>query len=146
MPELSGQPEPIRGYNFRLDVDGYTGYFTRCSGLGARIQSIAYREGGAGPQIRRLAGPVDYADVTLSYGLIPSVHPSIWLWLESAIKGSPVRKTPSVILLDADGRETMRFNLFGAWPVEWRAANLDALGRDVAIETLTLVYEKIERG
>jgi phage tail-like protein len=49
-------------------------------------------------------------------------------------------------MLDSTGQtEVMRWNLTNAWPARWRGAPLDALNREIAIETLTLVYETIER-
>ena len=64
----------------------------------------------------------------------------------SAVKGKVERKDVHIVMLDADGvGEKMRWSLGKAWPSAWRAAPLDALGRDVAIEELTLVYESIDR-
>jgi phage tail-like protein len=139
------QPEPLRGYNFKLEVGTYTGYFHRCHGLRVKMNHIAYREGGAGPHIRRLAGPVDHGEVTLTYGLIVNVQENLWKWLESAMGGAPERRNPSIILLDHLGTEKIRYNLFDAFPVGWEAAYLDALGKDVAMESLSLVFERIER-
>jgi phage tail-like protein len=49
-------------------------------------------------------------------------------------------------MLDSTGQtEVMRWNLTNAWPARWRGAPLDALNREIAIETLTLVFETIER-
>ncbi len=39
--------DPYRAYNFKLEIQGVTeGHFTECSGLGVKVQAIAYREGG----------------------------------------------------------------------------------------------------
>lgn len=136
-------PAPLRGYHFRLEVDGYTGYFSRCTDLRVRVGTIPYSEGG-GP-IRWLAGQIDESRVTLEYCVIPSVHPGLWMWFDSAMRGNPIRKSPSIILLDHQGVEQMRYNLFACWPCEWTAPRFDTLGRHLAVETLTLVYEKIDR-
>ena len=51
--------------------------------------------------------------------------------------------------LDPDARHatarprSLRWDLINAWPSEWRGAPLDALGREVAIESLTLVFETL---
>jgi phage tail-like protein len=64
----------------------------------------------------------------------------------SAVNGKVERKTVAIVMLDADGvGEKMRWNLANAWPCSWRGAPLDALGREVAVEELTLVYEAIDR-
>ena len=40
----------------------------------------------------------------------------------------------------------LRWDLINAWPSRWRGASLDALDREVAIESLTLVFETLDRG
>lgn len=138
--------DPYRSYNFKLDVGGDTaGHFTEVTGLGARIETINFREGGDHQVVHRLAGRVDYMDVTLKYGLTASR--TLWDWFQSGIRGTVSRKNVSIILMDSAGdREVTRWNLNGAWVKEWRAASLDALGQEVAIETMTLVYETLELG
>jgi phage tail-like protein len=95
--------------------------------------------------MRRLPGPVQYGDVTLRYGLSNSNE--LWQWFLTAVKGTVERKNVSVVMLDADGStEVVRWNILNAWISEWRGARLDAKGKEVAIETLTLVFETLERG
>ena len=51
----------------------------------------------------------------------------------------------SIILLDNRDQETLRWNLYDAWPVEWNSAPLDALGKEVAVESITLAFEALDR-
>jgi phage tail-like protein len=39
----------------------------------------------------------------------------------------------------------MQWNLINAWVAEWRGAQLDALAQEAAIETVSLVFESIDR-
>ncbi|HUP20560.1 MAG TPA: phage tail protein [Gemmatimonadota bacterium] len=148
--ETPAQPgayvDPFRAYNFRLEFQGeIEGYFTECSGLGARIEALQFREGGAGRHVHRLPGRVEYADVTLRYGLTTTSR--LWEWFLAVADGRPERKNVSIIMLDNEGREeVMRWDLIDAFPTEWRGAPLDALGQEVAIESLTLVFNTLERG
>ena len=137
--------DPYGSYNFKLVIQGVTeGHFTRCTGLGVKVEAIKYREGGTGQVVHRLPGRVEYADVTLHYGLTSSKE--LWLWLESAMKGTVQRRNVSVVVLSQDGvTEAVRFNLLNAWPASWVGAPLDALSNEAAIEQLTLVYETLER-
>lgn len=156
MPEATAKPaqpaaavaapsDPYGAYNFKLVIQGVTeGHFTQCTGLGVRVQAIRYREGGAGQVVRRLPGRVEYSDVTLRYGLTSSQE--LWLWLQSAAKGTVQRRNVSIVILGPDGAtEGVRFNLLNAWPSTWSGTPLDALSNEVAIEELTLVYETLER-
>jgi phage tail-like protein len=152
-PETSESPaqpgtyvDPFRAYNFRLEFQGEVeGYFTECSGLGARVEALQFREGGAGRLVHRLPGRVEYADVTLRYGLTTSTR--LWDWFLAVADGKSERKHVSIIVLDNEGRqEVTRWNLIDAFPTEWRGAPLDALGQEVAIESVTLVFNSLERG
>ena len=137
--------DPYRAYNFKLVIEGVTeGHFTECSGLGVKVEAIRYREAGNSQVVRRVPGRVEYADVTLRYGL--TVSHDLWDWFMTAVAGTVVRKNVSILMLDPDGTtEAMRWNLFDAWPSEWRAAPLDAMSQEIAIESLTLVYEELRR-
>jgi phage tail-like protein len=136
--------DPYRSYNFKLVVPGLAeAHFTDCTGLGVRVTPITYREGGT-TQVHRIPGPVDYAEVTLRYGLTQSRQ--LWDWFMTAVKGTVLRQNVSILLLDPDGTtERLRWDLIRAWPSEWRGAPLDASSYEIAIETLTLVFESLER-
>lgn len=134
-----------RDYNFILDLGGGTvGYFTQVSGLSVDIETIDYREGGGAPAVRKLAGRVSYGNIELKWGLTESTE--IWDWLKTAKEGKVSRKNISIILRDNDGTtEVTRWNLDSAWPCGWRGAELDAMGNEVAIETLYLAHEGLTR-
>jgi phage tail-like protein len=144
--QTGARVDPYRAYNFKLEIQGVTeGHFTECRGLGAKVDAISYREGGVSQVVYRLPGRVEYADVTLCYGLTQSRD--LWQWFMSAVKGKAERRNVSIVLLDTDGAtEAIRWNLINAWVREWRGALLDALGREAAIESVTLVFEQLELG
>ena len=88
---------------------------------------------------------MEYGPVTLRYGVTESTD--LWKWFVTSAEGKGDRKPVSIVLMDIDGvTEKMRWNLLNAWPSEWRGAPLDALGKEAAIESLTLVYEELNLG
>ncbi|HEY3704513.1 MAG TPA: phage tail protein [Terracidiphilus sp.] len=137
--------DPYRSYNFQIQIRGVVeGHFTYCSDMCVTVDAISYREGGMQQIVHRLPGQVQYCDITLRYGL--SNSRDLFDWMMSGVSGKVDRRTVAIVLLDSDGvAEKLRWNLSNAWPSRWRAAPLDALGREVAIEELTLVYESIVR-
>jgi phage tail-like protein len=160
MPDATPQPaaeagasqahelvDPYRNYNFKLDAQGVTeAHFTDCSGMGIKVDTIDYREAGNNQVVRKLPGRVHYSEITLRFGLTDSKQ--LWEWLMASAKGKVERRNVSIIMLGADGADPapgLQWNLSQAWPCEWRGAKLDALGREAAIETLTLVYDTLER-
>jgi phage tail-like protein len=136
--------DPYRSYNFKLVVPGLAeAHFTECTGLGVRVTPISYREGGTS-QVHRIPGPVDYAEVTLRYGLTNSRQ--LWDWFMSGVRGAVQRQNVSIVVLDPDGATPrVQWDLIRAWASEWRGAPLDAMCTEIAIETLTLVFESLDR-
>jgi phage tail-like protein len=142
---MANHVDPYRAYNFKLDITGVTeAHFTECSGLGVRVTPIEYREAGNNQVVRHIPGPVEYAAVTLRYGLTSSRE--LWDWMLTAVQGRVERKNVSIIMVDSEGaQEVMRWNLVDAWPSGWRGAPLDALSQEIAIEDLVLVFDSLER-
>lgn len=139
--------DPFRQYNWRLEIGGATqAYFTACTGLGVDIEVIKYREAGNRQIVRALPGQVDYQPITLHFGLTSTRD--MFDWLMAAVEGRADRRNVSIIVLDSEGNESERsprWNLEAAWVAAWRGATLDALSRQVAIETITLVYDRLVR-
>ena len=149
VPTPSAQPgnwvDPYRSYNFKLLVNNVTeGHFTEVSGLGVKIERISYREAGTGGVVRAIPGRVSYPPVMLRFGLTGSTD--LWDWLMTAVEGKVSRRNVSIVILDPSGSvEAVRWNLINAWPQEWYGAPLDAMSRDLAIETLLLAHEGVQR-
>jgi phage tail-like protein len=137
--------DPYRAYNFKLLINNVTSaLFTRVSDLGFTIEKIPFREAGNNAIVRAIPGRVTYTAVTLSYGL--SASSELWDWLMTAVQGSVSRRNVSIVMLDPTGStEVLRWNLLNAWPQAWYGAPLDAMSRELAIETLVLAHEGLER-
>lgn len=137
--------EPYRAFNFTLLIEGVeSGHFVECSGLGAEVDVIAYREGGANQQIRHLPGQVRFQPLELHYGLSRSRE--LWDWFTRTLSGEAERRNVSVVMFENDGHtEAFRWNLFNAWVSRWKAARLDASVGEVAIDSMTIVYDRLER-
>jgi phage tail-like protein len=137
--------DPYRAFNFKMEVQGITeGHFTEVSGLEARVVPITYREAGNSQVVHYVPGRTEFGAITFRYGLTKSRE--LYDWFMSGVKGKVQRKNISVVLLDSDGTtEVLRWNLVNAWVTEWRGAVLDAQSHEVAIETLTLVCETLDR-
>lgn len=136
--------DPFRNFNFLVEIDGITqAGFTECTGFGANTDPIEYREGGENKTVRKLPGMTKYPNITLKWGLTDSRE--LYDWYRDVVNGKIVRKSGSIILNDLEGAEVVRYNFFEAWPTKWDGADFNAKGTDVAIETLELAHERIER-
>jgi phage tail-like protein len=137
--------DPLRNFNYVLEIDGITqGGFTECTGFELSTDPIEYREGGMNTTVRKLPGLTKYANITLKWGLTDSKE--LYEWYREVIDGKIKRKTGSIIILDHDGiTEKVRWNFKDAWPTKYNPSDMNAKGNEVAIETLELAIEGIER-
>jgi phage tail-like protein len=145
-PRPAGQDtgDPHRAYNFKLEIQGVVqGHFVRIDGPGVVVPRILWRAAGEHSTVRAVPGPVEYTPVVLHYGLTNSSEMVTWLF--SAVNGNVTRQNLSIAMLDDAGAlEVRRWNLIAAWPCEWNGSPLDALGHELAIERLTLAYDRLE--
>jgi phage tail-like protein len=136
--------DPYRNSNFLVEIDGITqAGFSDCTGFGASNDPIEYREGGENTTVRKLPGMTKYQNITLKWGLTDSVE--LYEWFRGVVKGEVQRKNGSIIQLDSTGQEKLRWNFVNGWPAKWDGPDFSAKGNDVAIETLEIAHEGIER-
>lgn len=136
----------LRGYRFRLIIDPTNeAHFTYCSAPSVRVTPLRYCEGGESKIVRLFAGPPEYSELVCRYGMTTS--PLMWNWFQKTLDGTPERRNISLVMLGPGGvGERVRYNMNDAWPCGFSASPADACGREIAIETLCLVYESLTRG
>jgi len=140
----SGRNDPYKNFNFRVEIDGIAvAGFSECTGLRVEIDVIEYREGGEPTAVRKLPGLAKVGDITLKRGITASKE--LHDWLESVRNGVASRKNGVILLLDDERQPVVRWKFLNAFPRKWEGPSLDAKGNDVAIETLTLCCEGLER-
>lgn len=136
--------DPYRNFRFLVEIDGIVqAGFSECGGFGSNVEVVEYREGGDSTTVRKLPGKSSYPDITLKWGVTDSRE--LYDWHQKAIVGQVQRKHGSVVLQDDLGAEKMRWNFFSAWPSKWEGTHFSAKGNDVAIDTLTISCERVER-
>ena len=136
--------DPFKNFRFLVEIDGIAqAGFSECSGFGSNIEVIEYREGGDPTTVRKLPGKTSYTDIVLKWGMTSSRE--IYDWHLQAINGQLSRRNGSVIILDDLGQEAGRYNFFSAWPSKYDPVDLNAKGNDVALDTLTISCERLER-
>ena len=136
--------DPYRNFRFLVEIDGIVqAGFSDCTGFGSNVEVVEYREGGDAATVRKLPGKTSYPDITLKWGVTDSRE--LYNWHLSAVNGQVEWKNGSIILLDDRGQEKVRWNFFRAWPSKWDGPDFSAKGNDVAIDTLTVSCERVER-
>ena len=142
MPKAT-RVDPYGNFNFLVEISGTTlAGFSECSGLSSEVGVIEYREGGDA-KVRKLPGLGKFADITLKRGVVNNNE--LQNWHRNILNGVPDRRNISIVLLDNQRQPVVRWNVADAFPRKWEGPYLNAKGNDVAIETLTLCCEGIER-
>ncbi len=146
MPQTGQRVDPYGSFDFLVELDGIVrASFAEASGLDSTIDVVEYREGGENETVRKLPAKTKFSNITLKWGTTDDHE--LYDWHRQWVKGDPAarRKNGSIVLLDRTGQEKVRWNFINAWPVKWTGPSFNAKNNDVAIETLELAHEGLER-
>ena len=141
---------PYAQFNFLVDLgtgqtDGPEAGFQECSGIAMSVDVIEYRNGNDKENNpRKLTGLSRVSDVTLKRGIIGSL--GLYKWIDQIRNGDPAAfRTVIIQLQNEDHTATvMTWKLLRARIIKHTSGPLNAKGTDVAMEELTLAYERLE--
>jgi phage tail-like protein len=139
--------DPYPACNFLVEIDGIlAGGFSECSGLEAETEMVEYREGGLNQYAHQFAGPCRYPPLVLKHGitLINGLY-SLGDWHHDVVRGKIVRKNGTIYLLDRRQIPVLWWNIKKAIPVKWTGPELRAESSTIAIESVELVHQGLER-
>jgi phage tail-like protein len=132
----------IGAYNFHVEINGVeVAYFKGVEGLNCELEVIEFQDG-EDLVLRKRPGRAKFGDVTLKKGYI--VTTELQDWWKKARAGEYDRRDISIVLNDNKGEEARRWNLYGAWPKQWKVGALDGKGNDVVTEEITFVVEDMD--
>jgi len=140
---------PYGEFNFLVDLgtgntEGPEAGFQECSAIGMEVVVAEYRNGNDRPNaVRKIAGLHKVADVTLKRGVIGSLQ--LYQWLDAVRNGDQATRTVRIHLQNEDHTSIVQtWTLLRARIVKHVSGPLNAKGTDVAMEELTLAYERLE--
>lgn len=141
---------PYAQFNFLVDLgtgdtDGIEAGFQECSPISMSIDVIEYRNGNEKENSpRKLTGLNRVSDVTLKRGIIGSLN--LYQWLDQIRNGDAAAFRTVVIHLQNEDHTAiaMTWKLLRARIIKHTSGPLNAKGTDVAMEELTLAYERLE--
>jgi phage tail-like protein len=161
MPNGDGVLErPFTAFNFRVVFtrEGESdplchGAFAECDGLEVTMEPKTYREGGNNVSQIHLVGPVSYGQLSLKRGMTSSFD--LWTWYDDVLTRADhgLRLDGIVVMLGSqrapeeeggDEVEQATFFLSRCLPVRIKAPALSAKDGQIAIEELTVAYERLK--
>ena len=141
---------PYVQFNFHVNLgDGVTNTpqagFQEVSGIGMEVTITEYRPGNyAFNNVIKTAGLNKATDVTMKRGVIGSLD--LYKWLDDVRNGANSGlRTVTVELKSEDRTQTVQtWRLINARIMKHTSGPFNAKGTDVAMEELTLGYERLE--
>jgi phage tail-like protein len=141
---------PYVQFNFHVNLgDGVTNTpqagFQEVSGIGMEVTITEYRPGNyAFNNVIKTAGLNKATDVTMKRGVIGSLD--LYKWLDDVRNGATSGlRTVTVQLKNEDRSQTVQtWRLINARIMKHVSGPFNAKGTDVAMEELTLSYERLE--
>jgi phage tail-like protein len=140
---------PYVQFNFLVDLgngtDGPDAGFQECSGIGMEVTVAEYRNGNEKENsVRKITGLNKATDVTLKRGVIGSL--TLYKWLNDVRNGNQdAYKNVVVQLQNEDHTKVVQtWTLKRARIIKHSSGPFNAKGTDVAIEEMTLAYERLE--
>ncbi|MBX2796035.1 MAG: phage tail protein [Myxococcales bacterium] len=137
-------------YNFLLEIAGVTpdaktilGGFKNVSGMASETEVIEFKQGND-LVVRKKPGRTTYGNIVLERGFTAS--DDLWKWRKNIEDGVIDRRSGTLTVLDQDGETIVQqYNFYEAWPCKWQVPDHDSDTAGMAIETIELTCEKIER-
>jgi phage tail-like protein len=140
---------PFTAFNFEvtLQVDGVgngsvcSGAFAECDGLELTMDVKTIHEGGNNSSAIRLAGLVNYGQLTLKRGMTSNFD--LWSWMDAVCTTPSLRTDGTVEMRAADGTSQATFAVYRCLPVKLKAGALNAKDGTIAVEEFQLAYERL---
>jgi phage tail-like protein len=141
---------PYGQFNFLVDLgtgqtDGPEAGFQEVGAIETSVDVIEYRNGNDRENsVRKITGLNKASDVTLKRGIIGSLN--LYDWLNQVRDGDTGAYRTVTIQLQSEDHTAvvMTWKLFRARPIKHVSGPFNAKGSDVAMEELTLAYERLE--
>lgn len=141
--------DPYPAYNFEVVVTGISddgkavkGSFMEVSGLGVELAPIEYRNGSEDITVRKIPGLKKFTNLVFKWGVTGDL--AFWNWVVEGMNGLAQRTEGSVVLLNENRQEVMRWNFKRGWPCKWTGPGLNAKNNEIAMETLEICHEGLE--
>jgi phage tail-like protein len=141
---------PYVQFNFLVDLgtgntDGADAGFQECTNIGMEVTVAEYRNGNEKENsVRKITGLNKATDVTMKRGVIGSL--TLYSWLNQIRNGDQnALRTVTIQLQNEDHTAVVQtWKLLRARIIKHLSGPFNAKGTDVAMEELTISYERLE--
>jgi phage tail-like protein len=144
MAETGARTDPFVAFRFEVTFDGLAGGgFAECTGLQLETEVQEYAEGGQNDRVHKFATRTKQAPLVLKRGIVDR---ALWDWFFDVSQGRAEFRDGTVAVRDPAGSQIVtEWQLRRAFPSKWTGPDLNAGQSSVAMETLELTHNGLER-
>ncbi len=138
------RPDPFRGYNFRVEIDGVTGAaFRECSGLTFETDPVEYREGDEkNLHVRKTFGLRKFTNIQLKRGI--TTDGQLYDWYKEVLNGGARLRDGAVVLTDELQTDKLRWSFKNGFITKWEGPGFNATSNDIAVEMIEIAVDRVE--
>ena len=140
--------EVIGALRWYLEIDGITeGVFRDVSGLDSETEVIENRVTGKGGNliVQKIPGALKWSNIVLKRGITDDTKLHDW---RKKIEDGGIeqnRKNGTITCYAPNNQVVAKYTFKRAWCCKWQGPGLDATKNELAVETMELAHEGLER-
>jgi phage tail-like protein len=147
--------QPALAFIFEVRAAGFSAGFSKISGISEEYEVIDMRDGTNPLSVRKIAGLRNTGEVTFEKGMVAEPQELIKWYTEVRNLGLTLRGTGAgqtsgdyrrdleIRVGGCDGKTARALRLERAWPKGYTLGDLDAKSSEVAVESLTVVFDAL---
>ncbi len=141
---------PLPVYNYTVEIGDAAVAFSEVSGLEVNYETTTYKEsqvesGIPGPRVMHMPAQSTNPTITLKKGVVKGVSvPALYDWIKTTTINRVEQKDLQIRLCDEAGAPVISWKVINAFPTKLEAPSFTADSNDAAIESLTLIADKVE--
>ena len=136
--------DPFLAFRFEIRLDDLAvGGFSDCTGLHMETEVQDYPEGGLNTHLHKFPTRTKLTNLVLKRGIVDRL---MWDWYYELTQGQIRFRNGSILVKDpAAATVVMEWQFRQAFPCKWSGPDLNAAQSSVAVETMELCHQGLER-
>ena len=144
MATTGAREDPFLAFRFEVRLDDLSvAGFSDCTGLAVETEVQDYAEGGLNTHLLKFPTRTKQTNLVLKRGIVGR---ELWDWYWDITQGIVKLRSGTVAVRDPSGSDVLvEWQFRDAFPCKWTGPELNAAQSTVAVETLELCHEGLER-
>ena len=147
MPETGSRLDPFVAFRFEIKLDDMpdsVAGFSECTGIQLETEVHDYNEGGRNDHVHKFPTRTKQSNIVLKRGIVDL---EVWNWYRDLYQDGKMRFRDGTITVrdPSGGSPVIEWQFKRAFPCKWQGPDLNASQNNVAVETVELCHQGLER-